>query len=224
MNDPLAAFPRHRQPMVIRAVLCRNLAERIEIPGVTSAYRSSDDIRVVISELSKHLCFPPLRPINAGEPPTAFKNAARQRMYDRLVAEFGPMCASCGKCYGHVVDHDHFSGIVRGLLCRVCNTWVETCLHADSADCHYAEYLNAPPAVDLEMRYPAGHRRRALDEVRRAILRFDVLDRSTWPSADPTEWRWTVPEKADLDKVATAWRLRHPEVAQARAKSIVVTA
>jgi len=215
MSDPLGAFPKHRQPMVIRTLLCRRGSERVEIPGVGSSYRSSDDIRVVISVLGNRSCFEPSSR-DMGDLPGCFKKVSWQRLYDILVDEFGPTCASCGQRYGHVVDHDHFSGLVRGLLCRVCNAWVDTCVHADSAECRYACYLNAPPAERLQLRYPASHRQRALDEVRRAIVGFDVLDRTTWPSADPTDWRWTVPDEADLSKVANDWWGRHPDAPEVR--------
>ena len=215
MGDPLAAFPKHRQPMVIRTLLCRRGVERVEIPGVTSSFRSADDIRRVISALKERPCFGPLSR-DLGVLPGPFKKASRQRLYDILVDEFGPMCACCGHHYGHVIDHDHFSGFVRGLLCRVCNAWIDTCVHADSAECRYACYLNASPAERLQLRYPASHRQRALDEVRCAILGFDVLDRSTWPSAEPTTWRWAVPDEAELNAVATDWWDRHPDGSHVR--------
>lgn len=215
MTDPLATFPKHRQPMVIRTLVCRRGVERIEIPGVAADYRSSEDIRTVLSVLRERPCFG--SPSNdVGSPPVPFKNASRQRLYDALIDEFGPMCQSCGQRYGHVVDHDHFTGLVRGLLCRVCNTWVDTCVHADSADCEYAVYLNAPPAESLKLRYPASHRQRALDEVRRSILGFDVLERRSWPSSDPTDWRWPAPDRAQLTEVASNWWSQHPDAASRR--------
>ena len=209
MNDPLAFFPPHRQPMVIRTLVCRRGVERVEIPGVRSIYRSSDEVRTVIVELSKKPCFLPPS-VEPGDRPSPFKNSARQRLYQALTDEFGPMCQSCGQRYGHVVDHDHFSGLVRGLLCRVCNTWVDTCVHADSTICQYASYLNAPPAERLGLQYPAGHRQRAMDEVRRAILGFDVLDPKAWPSTDPVDWSWPAPDSAGLSEVASRWWSGHP--------------
>lgn len=42
--------------------------------------------------------------------------------YDRLVAKQNGCCASCGEqTDALVVDHDHSTGKVRGLLCHPCN-------------------------------------------------------------------------------------------------------
>lgn len=41
--------------------------------------------------------------------------------YDKLLEDSGGQCAICGKAAELVVDHDHVSGKVRGLLCRKCN-------------------------------------------------------------------------------------------------------
>ena len=47
--------------------------------------------------------------------------------YELLFVQQNHACAICGKLSGEgfeklVVDHDHVSGNVRGLLCRLCNT------------------------------------------------------------------------------------------------------
>lgn len=42
--------------------------------------------------------------------------------YESLLAEQGGHCALCGRISPLVVDHNHVSGEVRGLLCRKCNT------------------------------------------------------------------------------------------------------
>ncbi|MFD9685211.1 endonuclease domain-containing protein [Kitasatospora sp. NPDC059146] len=73
-------------------------------------------------------------------------------MRAHLVNVMGPLCQLCGVLPGAVVDHDHFSGLVRGLLCGVCNTGLESCLHLDV--CPRAEYLNAQPAAHLKLPYP----------------------------------------------------------------------
>lgn len=221
MSDILASFAKHRQPMIIRTLLCRRGVERIEISGAEAVYRSSDEIRTVIAELSKRPCFAPPA-FDRGDVPTPFRNSARKRLYETLTGEFGPMCQSCGQRYGHLVDHDHFSGVVRGLLCRVCNTWVDSCVHADSAVCRYAHYLNSPPAERLRLRYPANHRQRALDEVRRLILGFEILDPTSWPSTDPTDWSWSVPDQAQLEEVAAHWRSQSRASALRRRQSMAV--
>lgn len=62
--------------------------------------------------------------------------------YDRLLAEQGGVCAICGNppkgdTSNLDVDHDHTTGVTRGLLCRGCNIhlssaerngWVESCM------------------------------------------------------------------------------------------------
>lgn len=71
------------------------------------------------------------------------------RIVDTLRSAQGLSCAACRKRLAVVVDHDHESGMVRGLLCTPCNVAVDSCAHL--AGCGFAEYLNAPPA-------PAGIR------------------------------------------------------------------
>jgi len=51
-----------------------------------------------------------------------------EETYMKLLADQNGGCAICGKTEGNkrrkrlAVDHDHESGIVRGLLCTTCNT------------------------------------------------------------------------------------------------------
>jgi len=48
--------------------------------------------------------------------------------HERLMLDQGGRCAMCGAESVLVVDHDHDTGVVRGLLCRTCNIglgWLE---------------------------------------------------------------------------------------------------
>lgn len=70
--------------------------------------------------------------------------------YDELLAYQGGVCAVCPRPPGKTrlnVDHDHKTGLVRGLLCWQCNRRL-IANHHDSELLHRgAEYLDNPPAV-----------------------------------------------------------------------------
>ncbi len=54
---------------------------------------------------------------------TLAKYGLRQQDYDRLMAEQGGACAICfNDGDALVIDHDHDTGNVRGLLCSQCNS------------------------------------------------------------------------------------------------------
>jgi hypothetical protein len=76
------------------------------------------------------------------------------RIRIELAQHFGRACSGCGRRPFDTVDHDHFSWLVRGGLCRNCNTQIEQCPHL--AGCRWAEYLNAPPGFALGIRFPRG--------------------------------------------------------------------
>lgn len=102
--------------------------------------------------------------------PEAFKNAPRvarkhklgkygltPERYDEMLAQQGAACAICGhpettihyssgKVRTLAVDHDHATGIVRGLLCGRCNRALG--LFADDPERlrKAALYLESPPA------------------------------------------------------------------------------
>lgn len=75
-----------------------------------------------------------------------------------LVEALGPACSLCHERFPFAIDHDHDTGLVRGYLCRDCNTRVERCVHVD--DCPRAEYLNDPPAAWLGLVHPKRVERR----------------------------------------------------------------
>ncbi|WP_461036112.1 endonuclease domain-containing protein [Streptomyces mayteni] len=65
------------------------------------------------------------------------------RIRAQLAVAFGPLCAGCGTSLGTEVEHHHFSGRVRGLLCRNCNNAIDWCPHL--ANCPWADCLNDLP-------------------------------------------------------------------------------
>lgn len=91
-------------------------------------------------------------PVNAmvGEWP-AYLGGKQRKTRQLLVGLFGPNCQTCHRRPGEFIDHDHATGLVRGLLCRYCNTWIDKCLHPSG--CPWGDYLNAPPATYLRIRY-----------------------------------------------------------------------
>ena len=70
----------------------------------------------------------------------------------KLAGALGSECHACGDVTGSFIDHDHFTGYVRGLLCKGCNHMVDMCPHPSG--CVYAGNLNDPPASPLRLKYP----------------------------------------------------------------------
>lgn len=78
----------------------------------------------------------------------------------RLVAEGGPACWACGLRFGSMVDHDHRTGEVRGLLCNHCNQKSEWCVHLSG--CPWAEFMNRGPRW-TGLPYPSHDKTRGRD-------------------------------------------------------------
>ncbi len=83
--------------------------------------------------------------------------------YDRLVADQNGCCAICGRVPEVIrantrtgrtwtalqVDHDHATGVVRGLLCIACNTTIG---RIEGASLHaFANYLNTWDRVTSDL-------------------------------------------------------------------------
>ena len=71
---------------------------------------------------------------------------------DRLVREFGPACQVCGAPSELCVDHDHETGLVRGLLCLRCNT------AEGNGSRRFEDWRKNPPAAFLALYRGRGHR------------------------------------------------------------------
>jgi hypothetical protein len=69
--------------------------------------------------------------------------------YWALYAFQGGTCYICGWATGKsrrlTVDHDHKTGLVRGLLCRPCNTYLGVIRDSIEAAERLAEFLKNPP-------------------------------------------------------------------------------
>ena len=109
-------------------------------------------------------------------PPAPARTAPVRRMRAALVDALGPDCHLCGALPGSMVDHDYATGVVRGLLCALCNRVVEECLHVDG--CARADYMNNPPAAHLKIPYPPSMAWRPKESTRQQkieLLGFDSL-------------------------------------------------
>lgn len=78
--------------------------------------------------------------------------------YEVLLAEQGGVCAICGsppKKVRLAVDHDHKTGMVRGLLCGQCNRRLGERVTSAWLLAAY-EYLDTPPVMSALGRVPQG--------------------------------------------------------------------
>lgn len=77
----------------------------------------------------------------------------RRREMRRVLADAqGDWCAICHARGGLVIDHDHETGEVRGLLCQACNALLTEGRTPDLL-CAAACYLRHPPAEYLHLPY-----------------------------------------------------------------------
>lgn len=111
--------------------------------------------------------------------------SARGKVVQTLIDAFGYRCTICKHLPGTIVDHDHLTGMVRGLLCGDCNTRVEGCTHLFG--CQFAEYLNAPPAQHMSLKYPK-YKKSESDKRKENLLR--VFSMAKLP-LDIRDWHWT---------------------------------
>lgn len=73
--------------------------------------------------------------------------------YDRLYAQQGGRCFICQRATGRTkrlaVDHDHATGLVRGLLCKQCNWLLGHARDNPAMILRAVEYLLNPPAKEV---------------------------------------------------------------------------
>lgn len=76
--------------------------------------------------------------------------------YGRIYLLQGKVCAICRRATGATralsVDHDHKTGLVRGLLCRPCNDLLGHLRDDPEAAARIISYLRNPPAWQLGIR------------------------------------------------------------------------
>lgn len=101
-------------------------------------------------------------------PPRPARTASIRRLRAALVDALGAGCHLCGMYAGAMVDHDHQTGRVRGLLCGFCNRVLEECPHLTG--CPRAGYLLAPPAAGLGLTYPASQQWRPKEATRQRVI------------------------------------------------------
>lgn len=82
--------------------------------------------------------------------------------YERILAYQEGKCAICHRTprYNMDVDHCHKTGVIRGLLCKLCNRRLLPAARDDAANLaraiHYLQFPPAPRAFGREVIVPGG--------------------------------------------------------------------
>lgn len=163
----------------------RMFAPRTAPPEQQRAPRASHCVEWVVRLLDDRVdpsAVPPLRRCTyvggrSDWPPHLTIDTRMGRIRQTLINLKGSQCHACGLRTGVIVDHDHFTGLVRGLLCSHCNAWIDQCPHLNG--CPWAAYLNNPPAAQLRLRHPGAHNDRKLNQARIEYLGIDPFPATT---------------------------------------------
>jgi hypothetical protein len=75
-----------------------------------------------------------------------------QAEVDQMLADQGGVCAACGKPDPGHVDHDHKTGVVRGMLCFNCNQALGNVRDSRRVLEQLSEYLLSASGADLTIR------------------------------------------------------------------------
>lgn len=213
-DDVLALFPPLRQASIVRLYLT---GEFRVAPGPswdgTFRYRSPAEVREAVAsdvryirDNAKRLFQSPWRScakVVGQNRRDRARSGWRAEYFTKLANAFGSRCWACEQNEACYIDHDHFTGEVRGLLCSVCNPSIDGCLHVDGAECFAARYLNAAPRYP-GLRYRPANEVRASDRTRCLIVGFNLFDQRCWPSPIPVEWEWIPPPPDSLKHVQSS--------------------
>lgn len=193
-SDLLAAYSPGRQARIINDHIVDSTFVKSRLAGGLQLYRSPEEIRYALADELARRPGPCALRKSLLPPPSPPRDAARQRIYKILTNKFGTLCMLCGVNLAREIDHDHFTGLVRGFTCKDCNSRVDKCAHPSSLDCPFSAYLAFPPALSLGIKYPPSKpNTSAVHKIRIEILGFDPMDRRLWPRPLPSDWVWIAP-------------------------------